>query len=393
LSSRAKADAPVTLGAALRDQWLLEPGLAFLNHGSYGAVPKAVLGVQDDLKRCQEQQPVAFMQRHLAEEIRRAAAVLAAFLGARGEHLAFVGNATEGVNAVAKSLDFDVGDQIVTTSHAYFSVRNTLANVCDRTGARLVVAALPLPIPGPEAVLEAVEAALTARTRLLVIDHVASPTATVLPVEELVALARRRGVPVLIDGAHGAGMLALHIQDLGADWYVGTCHKWLCAPRGSGFLWASPDAPATVHPPVTSRGPAEGFPQEFDWTGTRDYTPWLSVPAAIQFLERLGPNRLRAYCNGLAAEAGQMLAARWGSELAAPPSMLGAMATVRLPEFGPADRTTAVKLHDWLLDAHRIEVPVLLLSGSLWVRLSAPVYNGIEDYQRLGEAIAQWPPP
>jgi isopenicillin-N epimerase len=381
----------MTFGASLRDEWLLEPGLAFLNHGSYGATPKTVLGFQDDLRRRLERQPVAFMQRHLADEIRRAAAVLAGFLGARGDDLAFVGNATEGVNAVAKSLDFGPGDQIVTTSHAYYSVRNTLENICDRTGARLVVAALPLPIPGPEAVLEAVEAALTAQTRFLVIDHVTSPTAAVLPVEDLVALARRRGVPVLIDGAHAAGMLDLDIQAPGADWYVGTCHKWLCAPRGSGFLWASPDAPAAVHPPVTSRGPAEGFPREFDWTGTRDYTPWLSVPAAIQFFGRLGPDRGRAYCHGLAAAAGQMLAARWDGELAAPLSMLGAMATVRLPDFGAADRTTAVTLHDWLLDAHRIEVPVLPLGGSLWVRLSAQVYNVIEDYERLGEAIVQWP--
>ncbi len=375
------------LGAALRDEWLLEPGLAYLNHGSFGATPKRVLAVQEELRRRMERQPVAFMDVELGAQIRRAAECLATFLGAEGADLAFVGNATEAANAVAKSLEFGPGDEIVATSHAYYSIRNTLTAVCEASGARLVVAELPLPIPGPDAVVDAVARALSPRTKLLAIEHVTSGSAVVLPVARIVALARDKGVPVLVDGAHAAGMLDLEIAALGPQWYLGTCHKWLCAPKGGGFLWARRDAQAGIHPTVTSRGPADGFPVEFDWTGTRDYTPWLAVPAAIEFLKDLGLARARDYRHRLAADAGRMLAGRLGTELAAPDSMLGAMASVRLPESHEPTEAAAQALHDRLLAAHRIKIPVLPFGGALWLRLSAQVYNEMSDYERLADAL------
>lgn len=378
-------------GAAVRESWLLDPGVVFLNHGSFGAAPREVLEAQIAWRERLERQPVRFMDGEYPGLVREAAAELAGFLGADPEGLAFVDNATTGVNAVLRSLDLKPGDELLTTTHAYGAVRKTLEYLCDGSGARLVEARVPFPLSGPGEIVEAVTDALGPRTRVAVLDHVSSPTALVYPIADLVALCRERGVPILVDGAHAPGMLPLALGELGADWYTGNCHKWLCAPKGCAFLAAAPHAREGIHPTVISHGYGSGFLEEFDWTGTRDPSPWLALPAALAFHRRLGPGKVREHNRRLACWAREMLAESWELPLPAPVEMLGAMATLPLPESWrePATEEAARAVHDHLWDVHRIEVPVLLFERRLWLRVSAQVYNRPEEYRLLAAALAR----
>jgi isopenicillin-N epimerase len=243
-----------------------------------------------------------------------------------------------------------------------------------------------MPVAGPDQIVATIEAALDARTRLLVIDHIASPSAIVMPVERIVALARSRGVPVLVDGAHGPGMVDLNVDAIGADWYVGNCHKWLCAPKGAGFIAASPKPAFEVHPTVISHSYGLGFTAEFDKIGTRDPTAWLTVPDAIKFHERLGGAALRARNATLARDSARLTAEALGTECGAPSEMFGSMATIRLPGL-PAERSVAASAHDFLWREHRIEAPVMVLGGALWLRISAQAYNEAADYAPLAAAL------
>lgn len=376
----------MAFGAGLRSEFLLEDGVTFLNHGSYGATPRAVLAAQDAWRARMERQPVRFMQRELPGALRAAAAVLAEFLAVSGDDLVFVENATAGINVVARAAALGPGDEVLTTGHAYPAVRKVLNFVCRESGAALVEAEAPFPVSGGDQVVAAVAAAITPRTRLAVLDHVTSQTAVVFPIAALAVLCRSHGVPLLVDGAHAPGMLALDIAAVDADWYVGNAHKWLFAPKGCGFLWASPERQAGLHPVVISHGLDQGFTAEFDWVGTRDPSAWLAVRDAIGFLGSLGPEGVRAHNHGLAGEAAELLATAWDTDVGAPDAMRGAMATVRTAQPG-ATPEDAARLHDHLIDEHAIEVPVFALDGSLWVRVSAQVYNGIGDYGRLAEAL------
>jgi isopenicillin-N epimerase len=379
---------PPAYGLAARPLFRLDPDIAFLNHGSFGAVPIAVSEAQDALRREMERQPVQFMtRRNSGPRLRRAAAELAAFLGAEADDLVLVENATAGVNTVLRSLALRPGDAILVTDHAYGAVRNAVEHVCRRSGARLVEARLPFPPSGPEAVVEAVARALTPQVRLAVLDLVTSPTALVLPVAALAAVCREAGARVLVDAAHGPGMLDLDVPGLGADWVAGNAHKWLFAPRGAAFLWARKEAQRGLHPLVISHGYRQGLATEFDWVGTRDLTAWLSIPAAIAFYDAMGGGRIRAYNHALALEAAALIAGRWGTTVGGPPAMTGSMATIRLPGEWPATRKAAERIHDRLWEQHRIEVPVIPFAGALWVRISAQIYNSIEDYARLADAV------
>lgn len=376
-------------GRALRDLWSLEENIHFLNHGSFGALPRELFAVQNEWRARLEAQPVRFFMEELPARLREAAAALAAFVGTAPDRLGFVENASSGVSAVVGSLKLAGGDEILTTDHVYNAVRNRLRHAAAQAGARVIEVPLGLPVTTPDAIVDAVAAALTERTRLLVIDHVASPSAVLMPVERVVAHARGRGVPVLVDGAHGPGMLDLDIDAIGADWYVGNCHKWLCAPKGAGFLAVGRNPPFAVHPTVISHAYGQGFTAEFDKIGTRDPSAWLAVPAAIGFHERLGGAALRARNIALARAAGRRLADQLGTECGAPAEMLGAMSTVRLPWDGAADRAAASSVHDALWRRHRVEVPIMPFAGRLWLRLSVQAYNDADDYDALAAALPE----
>ena len=385
------AERAIEFGHAARPLFLLEDETVFLTHGTFGAVPRAVLAAADDWRRRMEAEPVRFMARELPAALRAAAARLGRFVGARGNDLVFLDNATTAINAILRSLDLAPGDVLLTTNHVYGAVGKTLRYVAARTGAHAVEVDVPVPLADDEGVLDAIAAAWPARTRLLVIDHVASPSALVFPVERIVALAHARASRVLIDGAHAPGMLPLDIESLGADYYVANCHKWLFAPKGCGFLWASPAVQSALHPTVISHGLGDGFLAEFDWTGTRDHSAWLAVTAALDFVEAIGPERIMAHNHALACEAAALLAGAWGTSVAGPDRLLGAMASIRAPgAVQPAAAASigdAQRLHDHLFDHHRIEVPVIPFDGRLWIRVSAQIYNRREDYLALAGAF------
>lgn len=369
-----------SLGRQCRTLWRLDPDFLTVNHGSFGATPIAMLREQQAWRDRMEAQPTRFMSTVLPDALRQAADRLGSFLGANGADIVFVDNATSGCNAVLRSLRLRAGDDVLVLSHVYNAVRNTARFVTERIGARVIEAVIPFPRPSAQDVIDAVAAALTPDTRIAVIDHITSASALVLPVAEIIALCHARGVPVLVDGAHAPGQVDLDLTALGADWYTGNCHKWLCAPKGAAFLWAAPHRQAGLHPLVISHGLDQGYLAEFDWTGTRDPSAFLSVPAAIDFHQHLGAAALRARGIALADQAARMLADRFGTDIGSTGG--GAMAVIRLPLRDASGLRAR-------LFAAGTDAPVFALDGAVWLRLSAFAYNEIDDYERLGDILSR----
>jgi isopenicillin-N epimerase len=391
------APLPIRFGHAYRDHWCLDPHLTYLNHGTVGAPPRVVLEAQQRLRDTIEREPARFLLRDLADirqrpmrvvpHMRVAAAAVAAFVGARAEDLVFVDNATTGVNAVLRSLTFAPGDEILITDHTYGAVARTAAYIARRTGAVVRVAELPGQPYHADAVAAAVDAACTPRTRLLIIDHMTSGSALILPVQEITARARPRGIAVLVDGAHAPGAIPLDVPSLGADWYTGNLHKWAMAPRSSAFLWAPPERQVDLHPAVISWGFDQGFDAEFDLVGTRDPTPWLAAPAGIAFLESLGLDALRAWNHALVWDATRMLAERWRVPVPADESMIGPMVTMQLPDSVKPEPTVVQALRDALLFEDRIEVQMHVFKGRAWFRICGQAYVDASDFDRFRDAV------
>jgi len=387
----------------LAARWPLDPGVLFLNHGSFGACPREVLERQAALRAEMEAEPVRFLSRELDDRLDAARAALAAFLGAGADDLAFVTNATSGVNAVLRSRAFAPGDELLITDHAYNACRNTVDFVAERNGARVVTVTLPFPVATPDAVVEAVLARVTPRTRLALLDHVTSPTALVLPIERLCAELGARGVDVLVDGAHAPGMVPVDLRALGATYYSGNCHKWLCAPKGSAFLWVRGDRHAEVRPLTISHGAnaknagRSRFRLEFDWTGTADPTAWMSVPTAIACVGAMLPGgwpAVMARNRALALEARALLCATAGTPPPCPDTMVGSLAAVVLPDGAP---TTTIgwrrpdPLQARLFDGWSIEVPVITFPAApkRLIRISAQLYNSRDHFVRLAGALGK----
>lgn len=384
----------------MKENWLLDPEIVFLNHGSFGATPRAVLEIQDDLRTRMEREPVRFMVRELEGLLDEARSELAAFLGADPQGLAFVPNATAGVNAVLRSLDLDRHDQLLVTNHEYNACRNTLDHVASIEGARIVVAEIPFPITSCDEIVARVMERVTERTRLFLIDHVTSQTALVMPVERLVAEMRKRGVDTLIDGAHAPGMLPLDLRRIGAAWYAGNLHKWVCAPKGAAFLYTAGNRRYTVHPIATSHGAnstrtdRSRYLLEFDWTGTYDPTAYLAVPSALRFIASLvsgGWPQVMRRNHELALRGRDILARSLGVAPPAPDDMLGSMAALPLPD-GTSTAAPSLygdPLQDILLERFHIEVPIVPWPSppKRLIRISAQLYNREEEYVALAEAL------
>jgi isopenicillin-N epimerase len=388
----------MTFGHDMLKHWALDPDIIYLNHGTVGAVPRRVLAAQQAIRDAIERQPSQFLLRELADfgasigagtKMRQAAASVAAFLGAEGEDLVFVDNATAGANAVLRSFAFESGDEILLTNHSYGAVARTVEFVARERQA--VVRTVDIPYPAFERgpFIEAITAAFTSRTRVAVIDHITSESALILPLAEIAARCRDRGVLVLADGAHAPGVLPLDIPSLGVDWYVANLHKWAHAPRSCGILWAAPEHQPHLHPPVISWGLGEGFTQEFDWTGTRDPSPWLAAPDGIAFLEDMGFEAARRYNHDLAWQSALSLSDQWGTTLSIDEASVGSMVTIPLPDVLGDSEEAAAALRSALLFDDRIEVQLHAGHGRLWVRISAQVYNDPSDVQRLGTAVTR----
>lgn len=268
------------------------------------------------------------------------------------------------------------------------TVANVAAFVARERGASIRTVAVPYPPFEPDALVDAVAAALGPRTRLVLVDHIASESALILPVAEIADRCRAKGVPVMVDGAHAPGQIALDIPALRVDWYTANLHKWAHAPRSCGLLWAAPERQAGLHPPVVSWGLDQGFHAEFDWVGTRDPSPWLAAPDGIAFLRDLGEDAARAYNHGLAWEAARHLTELWGTPLGVREEHVGSMVTLPLPERFGSTREDAARLRDALLFEDEIEVLVHATHGRVGVRVSAQVYNDRAEIERLGEAVA-----
>lgn len=379
--------------AAVRAQWTLDPEAAFLNHGSFGATPRPVLDAQAKFRAEMERQPVDFLARRFPQLLEEAMAPLAAFLGAKPGNLAFVPNATTGVNAVVKSLRFEPDDELLIADHGYPAVIKTLERVAFTSGARVVQVRVPFPSrdgAGAE-IVEAFLEAMTPRTRFAVVDQVTSPTALIFPIKVIVEACRERGVPVLVDGAHAPGMLPLNLESLGADFWTGNLHKWVCAPKGAGVLYVRPEWHSRIVPAVTSHYFGGGFPIEFGWTGTADPTAYFAVPAALAFLDSLGWARLRAHNHQLARYGRAVVAKALGVESPVPDSteFYGSMSIVPLPESIPVPTPDdGVAINKRLWEERRIEVPVVSFRGRGFVRLSAQAYNAPAEYERLADTLA-----
>src|SRR6266404_5652328 len=340
--------------------WTLDPAVTFLNHGSFGACPRPVLEAQQRLRERLERQPVQFLGRELEALLDDARRALAEFLGADAEGLVFVPNATTAVNAVLRSLALAPGDQLLVTHHAYNACRNALDFVAAAARAEVVVVPVPFPLASADAVVEAVLARVTPRTRLALLDHVTSPTGLVLPIERLVRELAGRGVDTLVDGAHAPGMLPLDLGALGAAYYAGNCHKWLCAPKGAGFLHVRRDRQGGVRPVVISHG----------------------------------ANSPRTDRSRLPLEARRILCDALDAMPPAPEEMVGALAAVPLPDGADAPLRSPLyvdPLQDVLLERYRIEVPIVPWPAppKRLVRVSCQAYNARDDYERLATALRE----
>jgi isopenicillin-N epimerase len=386
---------------AIRAHWSLDPSVIFLNHGSFGACPIPVLQYQAELRQRMERQPVQFFVRDLEGLLDEARAALGDFLGAPANDLAWVPNATTAVNAVLRSLSFEPGDELLTTDHEYNACRNVLDFVAQCAGARVVVASLPFPIASSDQVIRAVMDRVTGRTRLALLDHVTSQTGLVLPIEALVRELRARGVETLVDAAHAPGMLPLDVAAIGAAWYTGNCHKWICAPKGAAFLYTRPDMQQQTRPAVISPGANStrtGRPRyliEFDWVGTDDPTAILSVPEAIRFMGGLMPGgwaAVRETNRQLALRGRDVLCNTLGIDPPCPDDMIGSLASLPLPDGDGRVGDSALyadPLQDRLLQQFHIEVPVIPWPAppKRLVRISGQVYNRDGDYESLGRAV------
>ena len=374
-------------GHAALEYFALDPAILYLNHGSFGATPLSVLAEQERWRTRMERNPVRFFTDDLPALLRGAAGEVAARFGGDADDWVFVENATSAANAVLDSIALNKGDVLVATSHAYGAVLKAMRRRASEAGAEVRIANVPAPVESGDQVVKAIANALCERTKLLIADHITSPTAAVFPVARIVAEARKADVPVFIDGAHVPGMLALDAPALGADWYTGNAHKWLFAPKGCAVLWTAPGRRGETHPAVTSHGWGAGYTAEFDWIGTRDPSPWLCFGAGAKAHDKFGGAKLMARNIALAREAGDMLSARLKTVPAAPAGMQSSMTTVRLAPHGTLEK--AWKLRRKLALEHGIEVPVSAFGDGLWLRVSAQIYNERSDYERLGEALVR----
>jgi isopenicillin-N epimerase len=372
---------------------MLDPNTIFLNHGAFGACPIPVLDHQQMLRSQLERDPVRFFVQDFEPLLDAARQVLADFVGAASESLVFVPNATTGVNTVLRSLPFQPGDDVLVTNHEYNACRNALNAVAEATQIRLVEVTIPFPLHHPETITEQILAHVSDRTRLLLIDHVTSPTGFIMPLQDVIPRLNALGIDTLVDGAHAPGMVPLDMAALGVAYYTGNCHKWLCAPKGAAFLYIRNDRQMGMRPLVISHGAnclrsdRSRLQLEFDWVGTSDPTAVLCVPLAIQMMGSLLPGgwpELMQRNHEMAIAARQTLCDRLELEPPVPADRLGSLATVILPD-GSVDALQQALWHQGF------QVPVSPWNDiSRTLRISAQIYNTLAEYDQLAQAIGEF---
>ena len=369
------------------DQFLLRPDVTFLNHGSFGARPRPVFEAYQRWQRELEAEPVEFLGRRLPGLLAEARAPLAESVGAAPADLVFVPNATHGVNIVARSLDLRPGDQVLSTSHEYGAAERAWRFNCERAGAEYVSQPIPLPVQDAATCVEHLWAGVTERTRVIFLSHITSPTALVFPVADVCRRARAVGILTVIDGAHAPGQVDLDLTALDADFYTANCHKWLCAPPGSAFLYARPAVQPLLQPLVVSWGWRSEYPgpspfqDYFGWVGTDDPAAYLSVPAAVQFQQAHDWPTVRRACHALAAWARERVADLTGLDPVCPDDWFGQMCALPLPPG------TLARLGTRLWDDYQIEIPHTRWQGHEFLRLSVQAYTSVADIEKLLDAL------
>lgn len=388
--------------AADPDLWFLDPDITFLSHGAFGACPRRVLECQNEWRERLERQPLQFLVRELEPQLDTARTALAQFAGAKADDVVFVSNATSGVNTVLRSLDLQPGDELLVTDFAYNACRNALNFAAAQAGARVVVANIPFPFRSEEEIVSAILEHVTSRTCLAMIDHVTSQTGTVMPIKRIVDELKRGGVETLVDGAHAPGMVALNLNELGAAYYTGNCHKWICAPKGAAFLHVRPDKQRLIRPLTISHGANSArqdrsrFLIEFAWPGTWDPSACLSVPEAIRFIGSRLPGgwpEIMARNRALALAARKILCTALGLDSPCPDEFIGSLAAIPLPDAGPLALPrlplNEYPLQDALRERHKIEVPIISWPAppKRLLRISAQLYNSLPQFERLAAAL------
>lgn len=364
------------------DQFMLDPDVTFLNHGSYGACPREVFESYLNWQRELERQPVEFMGRRVSELLDTARQNLAAYIGASADDVVFVPNATTGINLVAKSLHLEAGDQVLATDHEYGACQYTWEHYCRQSGAVYVSRPVSLPLTTPDAMSESFWEGVTPRTRVIFISHITSPTALVFPIAEICARARQHGMITVIDGAHAPGQVPLDLTTLDPDFYTGNCHKWMCAPKGSGFLYVRRDLQAIMQPQIISWGEADGsFIARQQQQGTRDYAAYLTVPDAIAWQRDHDWKANQEYCHALVVEARAQLADLFKLPPIAPADWNRQMVTARLPVCDVEQVKTR------LYDDYRVEIPGIDWNNEQYIRVAIQGYNTAHDIDRLIAAL------
>ncbi len=387
------------LGTPWASHWSIAPGVTYLNHGSFGPAPMQVIEARQRWFRELEAQPMDFYIRRMEPLLDEAADRLARFLGCERSQLAFCPNATTGMNIVAQNISLRPGDEVLLNDHEYGAVLRIWKHTCERTGAVPVIASLPFPLGTADEFVEQLFRSVTSRTKLIVISHVTSQTATIFPVQAVCERARNLGLPVCIDGPHALALTDVQLNQIGCDYYVASCHKWLCAPLGTGFLFARDPGQLGLRPAITSWGrslsgrPAQ-WQDEFHWSGTFDPSGYLAIPTALDFIEHIGLDYFRDTTRRLCKYARKELEAATEGEAITPEDRAwsGPMVTVRLPRVArsPTWPGTMHPLQAFLWERYQIEAPVFEWLEQLCIRVSCHLYNRPTDIRRLAEAVCHF---
>lgn len=382
--------------SALGRYWMFDPEITFLNHGAFGACPIPILEKQYQFRQQLEQQTFHYFVREYEALLDQARQELAGFVGANSEELVFVPNATTGINAVLRSLPFTENDELLTTNHEYNACRNVLEFVASCTNARIIIADIPFPVKSSEQIIERLMEKISPRTKLVLIDHITSQTGLIFPVQEIIQKLNNLGIDTLIDGAHAPGMLPLNLQEIGATYYTGNCHKWLSAPKGAAFLCVKLNKQSLIRPVTISHGAnstrsdRSRFFLEFDWTGTPDPSAYLCIPEVIKFLGSLLPggwSELIKTNHNLAIQARKILSEKLEISLPCPDDMIGSMAVLPLGKRWQ----NFSDLNQKLWEEYKIEVPMMPWDeeNKPLMRISAHLYNHLSQYEYLAEALLE----
>lgn len=382
--------------------WNLDPKIVFLNHGSFGATPAKVLEKQSEYRRMMEYEPVHFFMDIMPELYDISKRSLSEFLGAEPDNMVFVQNTTTGVNQILNSFPVKQGDEWLVSSHAYGACKNAMEHYAGKHKIRLQVADIPFPFENDEAILKAIEQKISKNTRLMLIDHVSSATGSIFPVTGIIELLRSKGIKVLIDGAHAPGMMDVNIEETGADFYVGNCHKWLCAPKGSAFMFAKEEYRDIVKPLVISHfndtdinGPSH-WANQYMWDGTHDFSQYFCVKDSIEFMNGIhdkGWKGIMDHNHKMAWQAARIISDSTGFELPVSERYIGSMVTIPVPdgEEGFPKFNENPPLKRKLFEKYHIQIPVYTFPAvpRQWIRISAQLYNSLEQYEYLAEILSK----